>query len=165
MSARILGKISSFVPWRGDLAVGNHHDLVGQVDDALLVGDDEDGGLALALAAGWKVSVSLAKDHRSMPASGSSKISRPAVAGQNGGDLDALDLAAGEGGVHLPVYIIGGAQADPVEVLEQHSSRLRFSVAGGQGQQVPDPQALKAGGLLEAVADAQLGPLGDGKAW
>ena len=32
-----------------------------------------------------------------------------------------------------------------------------------QLQQVPDPHALEPGGLLEAVADAALGPLGDGE--
>ena len=33
------------------------------------------------------------------------------------GDLDALDLAAGEGGVHLAVKIIVGAQAHLREIL------------------------------------------------
>ena len=36
--------------------------------------------------------------------------------------------------------------------------------AGGELQQVPDPQALEPGGLLEAIADALPGAVGDGKA-
>src|SRR5699024_737979 len=83
--------------------------------------------------------------------------------GQDGGDLDALDLPAGQGSVHLPVDVVGGAQAHPVEVGTAGVPG-ELLPAGGQLQQVPDPQPLEPGGLLEAVADAQLGPLGDGQA-
>ena len=42
---------------------------------------------------------------------------------ENRGDLDALDLAAGEGGVHLAVKIIGRAQADLREILAGLAAR------------------------------------------
>ncbi len=80
--------------------------------------------------------------------------------GQDGGNLDALDLTPGEGGVHLPVHVVRRAQPHPVQV----GTALvpgELLVARGQLQQVPYPQPLEPGGLLEAIADAQLGPLGD----
>jgi len=125
------------------------------------VGDDEDGVLALALQQAEGLG-QLGKGPQVDAGLRLVKDEQAAGAGQNGRDLDALDLAAGEGGVHLPVHIVGGAQADPVEIGTTFVP-AQVPVAGGQGQQVPDPQALKARGLLEAVADAQLGPLGDGK--
>ena len=138
----------------------HHDDLVRQGDDALLVGDDDHGGGAAAWICS-KVSVSRAKLHRSMPASGSSKIISW-LPGQNGGDLDALDLAAGEGHVHLPVQIVVGAQAHLGQVLAALVLG-ELVLARGQGQQVCDRDALEAGGLLEAVADAQSGPLRDAR--
>ena len=92
-----------------------------------------------------------------MPASGSSKIISSAVPGQDGGDLNALDLAAGEGDIHLPVQIVVGAQAHLGQVLAALVLG-ELLIAGGDGQQVADRQALEAGRLLEAVADAQTGP-------
>ena len=40
-----------------------------------------------------------------------------AVPGQDGGDLDALDLAAGQGHVHLPVQVVVGAEAHLGQVV------------------------------------------------
>ena len=92
----------------------------------------------------------LVKDHES------------GLPGQDGGDLDALDLAAGEGGVHLPVNIVVGAQTHTGEELAL--LLVSQALAGGQLQQVLHLEALEPGGLLKAVADAPAGPLGDGKA-
>ena len=83
-----------------------------------------------------------------------------AVPGQDGGDLDALHLAAGEGHVHLPVQVIVGAQAHLGQVLAALVLG-QLLVAAGKGQQVADGQALEPGRLLEAVADAEACPLRD----
>jgi hypothetical protein len=58
-----------------------------------------------------------------MPASGSSKIISSA-AGQHGGDLNALDLAAGQARVHVPVQIVARAQA--------HLGEIRAGLVLGQ---------------------------------
>ena len=77
----------------------------------------------------------------------------------NHGDLDALELAAGQGAVHLPVDIILGAQPH----LGQVVARLRHAdvLSAGQGNQVLHRQALEAHRLLKGKADAPVGPLGD----
>ena len=79
--------------------------------------------------------------------------------GHNHGDLNALEFAAGQGGVHLPVDVVLGAQAHLREVVAGlgHADVL----AAGQGDQVPHRQALEAHRLLEGEADALVGPLGD----
>ena len=144
------------------LAPGDHDDLIGQVDDPLLMGDDDDGVLpgAVEHAEGLRqfgkgpqvdARLRLVKDEQA------------AGPGQDGGDLNALDLPAGEGGVHLPVHVVGRAQPHPVQV----GAALvpgQLPLARGQLQQVPHPQPLEPGGLLEPIADPQLGPFGDGQA-
>ena len=85
-----------------------------------------------------------------------------AAAGQDGGDLDALDLAAGQRHVHLAVQVVVGAEAN----LGKIGAALVLAelvLARRQKQQVVDGDALEAGRLLEAVADAALGALGDGQ--
>ena len=67
------------------------------------------------------------------------------VPGQDGGDLDALDLAAGEGDIYLPVQIVIGAQAYTGQVLTAAVLGELFT-AGGQKQQVVNGDALEAGG-------------------
>ena len=79
------------------------------------------------------------------------------VPGQNGGDLNALDLAAGEGHIHFTVQIVIGAEPHLGEVLAAFVLGELF-IARGDGQKVPDRQPLEAGRLLKAVADAKLGP-------
>ena len=83
-----------------------------------------------------------------------------AVARQNGGDLNALDLAAGKAHVHLALQIIVGAQAHLGQVLAAAVLAELFRT-GREQQQIVNGNALEAGRLLEAVADTQLGPLGD----
>ena len=145
----------------GDLPAGDDHDLVRQTDDALLMGDDDHGGpvLPVDLLEGLRqageapqvdAGLRLVEDHEA------------ALPGQNGGDLDALDLAAGEGHIHLTLQIVVGAQAHTGQVLAALVLGERF-LACRQKQQVMDGDALEAGGLLEAVADAQSGPLRDGE--
>ena len=79
------------------------------------------------------------------------------------GDLDALDLAAGEGGVHLAVKIIGRAQADLREILAGLAPRQEL-LSRRDRQKILHADALEARRLLEAVADAAARALGDGKA-
>ncbi len=144
-----------------DSAVAHHNDLVRQGDDALLVGDDDHGAVArgVDLLKGLRqpgeapqvdARLRLVEDHQL------------GVPGQDRGDLDALDLAAGEADVYLPVQIVVGAETYLGEVLAALVlGELLCPV--GQGQQVPHRQPLEAGGLLEAVADAKAGPLCDAK--
>ena len=141
------------------LPVAHHDDLVCQGDDPLLVGDDNHGRGAAGVdlfkrfcqpgeAPQVDARLWLVEDHQL------------AAAGQDSGDLDALHLAAGEGGVHLPVQIVIGAQAHLRQVLAALVLG-QLLIPGGDGQQVADRQPLEPGGLLEAVADAQTGPLRD----
>ena len=82
--------------------------------------------------------------------------------GHDHGDLDALELAAGQGGVHLPVNVVLGAQAHLRQIVAGlgHANAL----AAGQGDEVLHRQALKAHRLLKGKADALPGPLGDAQA-
>ena len=81
------------------------------------------------------------------------------LAGQHGGDLDPLDLAAGQRGIDLPVDIVVGADAygvhHPVDLL------IRDLAARGQRQHVPDGDALEPDRLLEGIGHARLRPLCD----
>ena len=94
----------------GDGAAGDDDYFIRQLDDTLLVGDDNHGGVPLLMdlfkglgeageAPQVDASLGLVKDHQLT------------AAGQDGGNLNALDLAAGEGYIHLPIQIIVGAQA------------------------------------------------------
>ena len=69
---------------------------------------------------------------------------------EDGGYLDALELAAGEAGVDLAVYIIPRAHADAAEVVAGLADREL--AAGGQAEQVVHRYALEAHGLLEGEA-------------
>ena len=82
------------------------------------------------------------------------------AAGEHGRDLDALELAAGEAGIHFAVDIIPRTQAD----LGQIGAGLvrRELLAGGDADEVKDRNALEAHRLLESKADAAAGALGDG---
>ena len=82
--------------------------------------------------------------------------------GQDRGNLDALDLAAGQGRVHLAVEIIVGAQTH----LRQKRAGVLLGeqlFRAGDAEEVPHLDALEPGRLLKAVADAELRPLGDRK--
>ena len=130
------------------LAVAHHDDLVCQGDDPLLVGNDDHSGGAggVDLLKGLRqpgeapqvdARLRLIKDHQL------------AAPGQDGGDLNALDLAAGEGHVHLPVQIVVGAQAH----LGQELAALvlgQLLAARRHVQQLAHGDALEPGGLLEA---------------
>ena len=70
-----------------------------------------------------------------------------------GEDCD-VDIIAGD--------IVRRAQSHLGEQLAALGAAQK-RVARRQPQQIPHPQALKPGGLLEAVADAPLGPVADGQ--
>ena len=73
------------------------------------MGNDEDRAAALFVQLAECFSVSRANDHRSMPAPRLSKIMGRNF-GQQGRNLDALDLAAGQARVHVAVQIVARAQ-------------------------------------------------------
>ena len=87
---------------------------------------------------------------------------QPAAAREDRRDLDALDLAAGEGRIHLPVEIVVRAQADLRQVLAAPVLR-ELLLARGEQEQVVDGDALEARRLLKSVADAETRALGDGQ--
>ena len=89
------------------------------------------------------------------------KDHEPGILGQQRGDLDALDLAAGQARVHVAAEIIPRAQADLRQVGTGLVVRERFS--SRDGQQVRDLHALEPRRLLEGVGDAAAGAVGDGE--
>ena len=135
-----------------DFAAADYHHFIGQGDDPLLMGDDNHGGAAggVNLFEGLRQPGEAPQvdpglrliEHHEFP-----------VAGEDGGDFDALHLTAGEGGVHLPVQVVVGAQADAGQELA--AAVLGGRLPGGDAEQVPDGEALEPGRLLEAVADAE----------
>ena len=137
-----------------DLAAADHDDLVGELNDALLMGNDDHARRVLTVellkglgqageAPQVDAGLGLVEDHQR----GMTREQRR--------DLDALDLAAREGDVHLAVEIVVRAQADLREVAAA-LVLAELAVAAGDGQQVAHSDALEARGLLEAVADAAL---------
>ena len=89
------------------------------------------------------------------------KDGQPGAPGHNHGDFNALELAARQRGVHLPVDVVLGAQTH----LGQVAAGLWHTdvLAAGQGDEVLHRQALEPHRLLEGKADAPPGPLGDGQ--
>ena len=77
---------------------------------------------------------------------------QPRMAQKHRGDLDALDLAAGEGGVDLAVDVFARAQPHLAEHIAEPGLGKRF--ARGQLQKLTHDQPLEAHRLLEGVADA-----------
>ena len=92
-------------------AVGNDHDLIRNVQDALLMGNDNER-IAACL-------VELLKDldqNAEAPQINSGlrliEHGKGRVAGDDGSDLNTLKLAAGKTGVHLPVNVVPGAESN-----------------------------------------------------
>ena len=83
------------------------------------------------------------------------------ASGDNHGDFNALELAAGQAGVDLAGDIVLGAQAH----LAQVGAHLGYGqlASGRQRDQVAHGQALEANRLLKGEADAPAGALGDGE--
>ena len=107
----------------------------------------------------WKVSVRLAKAPEVNASLRLVKDHQLRIAGQNGGDLNTLELAAGETGIHIPVDILLTAQAHLGQIV---AGILPADLpSGGTLQQVRHLHSLEAGRLLKAVTDALAGPLGD----
>src|SRR5699024_5614543 len=145
----------------GHLAGGQDDDLVGDVQNAFLVRDDDDGAVGVLLLHPLKdldqvleapqvdAGLRLVKDGQLLPA------------GQDGGDLDPLQFAARQAGVHLAVDVIFGAQAHLGQVGAGVGNAQGAVLAGGDPQQVQHLDALEPDRLLEGIADALVGPFGD----
>ncbi len=143
-----------------DAAARDDHHLVGNVQDALLVRDDENGAL-LALVHLFEDLDEVLEAPEVNARLGLVEDRELGAAGVDHGDLDALELAAREGSIHLAVDIFLGAESDLGEILAGLAGGQRF--ARRQGDEVLDRDALEADGLLEGKADALACALGDGQ--
>ena len=81
------------------------------------------------------------------------------VSGDDGSNLDALQLAAGQAGVHITVDVVSRAQADFGEAVADIGQL--YLASRGQSDEILHLDALEPDRLLEGEADAQLCPLGD----
>ena len=90
------------------------------------------------------------------------KDHKPGIFGQQGRNLDALDLAAGQACVHVAVQIVARAQT----YLRQIGTGLVMGkrLARRDGEKVGDLHALEPGRLLKGIRNAALCAVGDGKA-
>ena len=132
---------------------------VGNVQNPLLVGGDEDG------AADGFPHVAEDLDEALEAPQVDARLrfvenGQPGAPGQHRGDLNALELSAGEGGVDLTVNIIFSAQTDLGQVVAGLAHAQPFFRR--QPEQVQYGDALEPDGLLQGEADAQVGPLRDG---
>src|SRR5699024_8882036 len=129
-----------------DAAVLDDDDLVGDVQDTLLMADDQDAAARLLVhlfkhadqvleAPQINAGLRLVKDREF------------GAAGQYHRDLDALELPARKAVVEFAVDVVARAQADLAQVVAGFGHAGVF--AGGQAQQVLDAQALEAHRLLE----------------
>ena len=125
------------------------------------MGDNQDGAPLLRVEHGEGLG-ELGEAPQINPRLGLVKDHQLGVPGQNAGDLNPLDLAAGEGGIHVPVHIVVGAQAHLIQVVT--ALLPGQPLAGGDLQQIPHLQSLEPGRLLEPIGDTKLGPLGNGQA-
>ena len=142
-------------------AAGEQQNLVGQADDPLLVGDNQNG-LILPVVEGLEglgqpgeapqvdSGLGLVEDHQL------------GVLGQHCGDFNALDLAAGEGRVHISVHIVPGAESHLGQIITD--LLVGQLPSGRDGQKIGDLHALEPGRLLEAVGNALPRPLRNGQA-
>ena len=143
-----------------DAAARDDDDLVSNVQNSLLVGDDEDG------AAG--ALVHLLKDFNEILEApevdarlGLIKNGKLGATGVDHGDFDALQLAARQGGVDLTAHVLLGAESHLGQILAGLTRGKLLPC--GQGDEILDGDALEADGLLESEGDALLGTLGDGQ--
>ena len=123
--------------------------------------DDDDGAVGVLLLHPLKdldqvleapqvdAGLRLVKDRQLLPA------------GQDGGDLDPLELAARQAGVHLAVDVVLGAQPHLGQVGTGVGNVQGAVLAGGDPQKVQHLDALEPDRLLEGVADAPVGAVGD----
>ena len=143
-----------------DTAVRDDHHLVGDVQDALLVGNDENGTAGTLVhfledlnevleAPEIDACLGLVKDREL----GSSGVDH--------GDLNALELASRQGCVDLTAYVLLSAQTHLSQVLAGLSRGELLPCR--QGNEILDGDALEADGLLEGKADALVGTLGNGQ--
>ena len=72
------------------------------------------------------------------------------AAGQHHGDLDALELAAGQAVVHLPVDIVPGAQTDLAQIARRPRCTLVFLPAARLEQVLAPVSPLKRTGCWKA---------------
>ena len=79
------------------------------------------------------------------------------AAREHRGDLDALELAAGEAGIHLALDIVARAQPHCREIV----ARLAYGqlLLCRKAQEIDHADALEAHGLLQRVADTEIGAL------
>ena len=143
---------------RFDRALGEDDDLVGDGEDALLMGDYH---YRAALDALSQLLEDLDETAEAPEVDARLRLVEDRerrAAHEHGRDLDALEFAAGERRVDLALDVIARAQPDSREVV------ARFD--GGDGlarrdaKQVDDAYALEAHRLLEREADAHLGAVG-----
>ena len=94
-------------------AAGENHQLISDSQNPLLVGDDDNAGLALFTHVGKNFNqiVEAPKVDSGLWLVEQGKFGLVA-AGQNAGDFNALQLAAGKFAVYLAVDVITGAEAD-----------------------------------------------------
>ncbi len=142
----------------GELAAGNDGDLVGDLQNALLMGDDDHGAVqraAQALENGDEVVETPQVDARLRLV----EDGQPRVAQKHGGNLNALDVAAGQRSVHFAVDILARAKAH----LAEHFAQFGFGkfLARGQLQKLAHDQSFEAHRLLKGVTDAFAGAFRD----
>ena len=142
-----------------DAAVHQHHDLVGDGQDALLMGNDQDGAVLdvfpKLLENARQVLEAPEVDARLRLV----KQCEPCLPCHDRRDLDTLQLAAGQRRIDLAMDIVPGAEADLGQIVagRVHGNRL----ARRKAQQVDDLQPLESDRLLERKGNAHARPFRD----
>ena len=143
----------------GDLSVPQNDDLIRYFQDALLVGDDHDGTVVDLCAHFFEDLDQILEAPEIDACLGLIEDREPGAACQHCGDLDALELAAGEAGIDFTVDIVLGAEPDFRQILacvsRSHIPACRKT------DQVEDLDAFEADRLLEGETDARLCALCD----
>ena len=146
-----LRTLNSALALRSDATVGNHHNLVGDAQNALLVRDyDKRARKILAHILEYRDQILEAPQID--PGLRLVEYRQARVAREHGRELDSLDLAARKGGVHLAVEVVLRAESDVAEYLAEPLVFERL--ASGGFHQLADGDSLEAHRLLERVADA-----------
>lgn len=142
-----------------DFSFRQHNDFIRNVQNALLMADDEDGAVAAHLPHPLKDADEVLEAPQVDARFRLVKHGQLRAAREHRCNLNALEFAAGQAAVYLTVYIIPRAKPH----FGQNRARFadRQALARRNPQQIQHGDALEAHGLLEGVADAEFGAVGD----
>ena len=111
------GRISSGYRPLGDLPVRQHHNLIRDLQDPLLMGDDDNRAVMDLLAHPLKDPDQVLEAPQVDSGLRLVKYGKLCLPGKHGRDLNSLQLSAGEGSIDFSVDIVLGAEPNLGQII------------------------------------------------